>query len=256
MVTSAEELYYRRYLNDLSGNQGYQGGGAGVVTSYSDPLTVADPLNSNGGKLDGTKWWFGCAVPVTNNTPLDTPTYSIAASSKDSQNALLWGLAGATNPQEQAKAYLLPIATYLSCYGLTQFSQCTLVQVVNANGIITAGVTVMCVPANGQYFAYIFCVYSVDHSWFLIRYGLTPATLQTGAANSTSDGDILRLSADISVPGQVTLTVKKNGNVLTTYVDNSGSRLLIGSPGLGALPTQGSSTPKSDWRTFSCGIGL
>src|SRR6266478_934686 len=129
--------YYRNYLNDNSGNQGGQGAPFTNPTSYTDSLQVASATDAL--QLDGSKWFFGCASPTTNNNPLNTCNYTIDLSSKDSQNALLWGISGAVNPQEQAKTFLIPIVSYLGCYGLTQFSQCTMVQVTNANGVITAG---------------------------------------------------------------------------------------------------------------------
>ena len=261
-MNSTEETYYRRYLNDLAnlgpGGSGYQGqgGGSSVITSFSDSLQTQDANNPNTGKLDGSKWFFGCAYPNSSNTPLNTPSYSIGLSTKDNANALLWSNPSAQNPAVLSRAWLIPITCYLGCYGLTQFSQGTLVQTTLANGESIAGVSVMNCPANGLYWAYLFGAYTTNKNWYLLRFGRNDATLATGATNSISDGDIFRLSADLSINGQVTLTVKRNGSVLTTYVDNTSNRLLIGSPGLGALPTQGSTTPKSDWRTFSCGIGL
>ncbi len=214
-MNSTEETYYRRYLNDLAnlgpGGSGYQGqgGGSSVITSFSDSLQTQDANNPNTGKLDGSKWFFGCAYPNSGNTPLNTPSYSIGLSTKDNANALLWSNPSAQNPAVLSRAWLVPITCYLGCYGLTQFSQGTLVQ----------------------------------------------TTLATGATNSISDGDIFRLSADLSVNGQVTLTAKRNGTTITTFVDTT-NRLLLGSPGLGCQATRGSTDPKNDWRTFSCGIGL
>ena len=110
-------------------------------------------------------------------------------------------------------------------------------------------------PANGLYWGYLFGAYTTNKNWYLLRFGRNDATLATGATSSISDGDIFRLSADLSVNGQVTLIAKQNGTTVTTFVDTT-NRLLLGSPGLGCQATRGSTDPKNDWRTFSCGIGL
>ena len=250
--------YYRNYLNDNSGNQGGQGAPPSFVTSFSDTLQVSDPNNPDSGSLDGSKWIFATDRPANNSSPLNVAGYIISVSSKDSINCLQWQLIGAANPAVSAYAVILPIITYQGLYGLTQFAQCINIQTVNANGEGVYGVCVLANPiTRSGLSAYFLGVYTTNHNWFLNRLSAgTDVILANGSTNSIVDGDILRLSADMSVVGQVTLTAKKNGSILTTFVDTT-NRLTLGSPGLCAKQTtQGASAPKSEWRTFSCGAGL
>lgn len=230
----------------------YRFSGSGGAQSFSDPLTAADA----NGFLDGTKWIFAITPPAPTSNSINAPTYSIGVSSKDAVKALQWSYVGVANPAVDCRGFLIPVTTYSTLWGKIQFVQLTNVQTVSNNGLLRAGGAVLANPAIAGYTAYVFMVESDAHAWKLIRSSIdVPATLASGGA--TADGDIFRVSGDPSVPGQVTITVQKNGVVLTQYVDTNAARLTVGSPMATCwLNTRGVSDPKSEWRNFSCGAGL
>src|SRR5207244_5580448 len=236
MVTSAEELYYRRYLNDVAnGAQGYQGSGAGLITSFSADLKTTDSQNPNVLNLPGKDWIFAVCSTKTTQNPICLPGYLIGTSSIDGQNCLAWQPRGPSNPQQNLPGYLIPVITFQSLYGQSQFSQATMVQVASTGSSrLSCGLGVMLVPANdGDLLGYEFYNDTdATTSWWLDRREVNSVHLAIGGAGSISNGDIFSLSADLSVGGEVTLKVLRNRNLLTQYTDNSASRIVIGSPEL------------------------
>ena len=251
MVTSAEELYYRRYLNDVAGVAG------SAESSIADSLSVVDPLNSNGlgyKWIQGNKFFTGSVI-----APIDWTFASIVTSTKpgDGQLCLAWSIGGPTNPQRNLRGFVLPLNIYVACLGQTQYVQCTNVYTtgVAGQGTILAGLAVQFYGATKKINAYIFYINTDNHNWTLSRYNNDVETiLATGGP--TVDGDIFRLSSQVS-SGQVDITVNKNNSLLASYTDISASRLNYGSPALIMVQaTKGSGSPHSEWRTFSAGIGI
>jgi hypothetical protein len=247
-MNSIEELYYRRYLNDLVGTPG------SLDSSMSDPLNIAD---SNGGI--GYKWIQGSKPPTGSTVfPLDVVVSTITTSSKpgDTDLCLAWAIRGNTNPQTDWRGFALPLNIYTICLGQTQYVQCTLVYTtgVSGQGTIQAGIAVQFYGATQKVNGYVFNVSSDNHNWLLQRFNDDVAlTLTSGGP--ISDGDIFRMNSQVS-SSQVIVTVTRNATLLTSYTDTSGSKLSYGSPSLWAYGTKGNGSPHSEWRTFSAGIGI
>lgn len=248
-MNSAEEIYYRRYLNDIIP-------GILLDSSIIDPLNIVDINNSNG---LGYKWIQGNKPPGgAINFPVDTMTASIIASTKpgDGQLCLSWKISGAVNPQTDWRGFALPLNIYTICLGQTQYIQCTNIYTIGTagQGTIVAGLAVQFYAAAQKVNAYVFNINSDNHNWLLIRYNDDVAvTLASGGP--TADGDIFRMTSQV-FPSQNIITVNKNNSILTSYTDTSVSRLNYGSPSLWAYGFSGNGSPKHEWRTFSAGIGL
>lgn len=234
---------------------------AGAITSFSDPLTTADP---NGASFLGTNWFNGLKADSSTNTPTDLATAQIL-SGHDGTNALCWIGEGTTNPQVTVRGVALPAPLYNSAViGATQYVQITHVYSTgdHAGGKSegAGGYMLQCDPSDAFLTAYLFLVQaqtpSGTNAWVLYRVntsGFTSLTTGTGIAA----GDVLRGSADTSNASQVVITMKQNGSTLATYTDNAANRLKRGIPGLWGQITISNlgGTVASQWRTFSAGIG-
>lgn len=220
--------------------------GQQAVNSFSDTLQTSDP---NSGSAIGQKWIQGILSSSPVVEPVGGVSASIGNSSQDGAGAFLFNVIGSTTTFWNS--YFLPIPTLVTVFGKTQFSQVTMVK---AGSGVRAGPGVCVYYADsGGITCYGFNNFN-NTSWQLIRWNAGTGTVLTSGTTGLANGDIYRLSADLSVGGQVGLTVLKNGISFTTFTDSSASRITIGSPGLVCTGGIGSGTDQ-DFRTFSCGIG-
>src|SRR5712691_1434411 len=234
------------------GFSNFGGTGAKIVTAFSDPLTTLDPQGSG----IGSNWIQAVKTKTPITDPIASSNATIGVSSLDAINALLWSGIGSINTQTVWRSYALPVPPYLGCLGKIQFSQCTMVQTTTAAGTLRGGLIVGCYGAHTGFTGYHFNVLSTDKSWQLAKFTNDTAVVMDSAVGPMANGDVFRLSLDLSVGGQATVAIKRNGTTLSSQVD-AAAILNFGSPGLACTGQAiGGSTPKSDWRTFSCGIGL
>jgi len=247
--------------------------GAGLTTSYSDTLQNAVTVNGNTSRLNPLNWIFGVgANPRTGAFGSSAwPLYKIGASSIDAANCLQWLAVGDTAFSNNLPAYLIPIALYnKNVYGNTQFSQCTLLQKTGpASGNNWGGLAVGLTPAaigstlntslfNPGLFSYTLQI-QANGQGSLNRFGIESESDAVGLVNygagTFNNADILRLSMNVG-SSSVVLTVTQNAVVLTTYTDNSANRITTGVPGLIFYYPSPNDAFKSEWRTFSAGVGL
>jgi len=249
---------------------GYKTLGGGI-TQLSDSLQTKYPTSPNGaGQLDPSIWAYGPGWNSSAVTPVSWPAYQIGASSIDGLNCFQWGIGGAAAPSQSLLAVLIPHVLTQGVFGKTQFVQCTLLQRSGNAGVdqFNGGLTVCQSPALAQSIAaitvglygYDLIISSADGTTVLQRAGILAdsgnANLQILGAGTFSTGDVVRLSADLSSPSQVVLTISRNGTVIATVTDNSASQIRTGIPGLMCGQVIGTGLAKSEWRNFSAGVGL
>jgi hypothetical protein len=227
-------------------------GGGGFRTSFQDPLNVIDPNSSTG---LGKDWFQGVKVNLPNTgAGVNMAVATIGVTNFDGANGLVWAYAGQTGAAESYRTQLIPIkeGLYSGLYGKTQYAQITFLQ---ATGTSWSPTVACCMyPSDEGWTEYhVRFNQGVATTWILQRYVASSGVNLASGTDTLNGNDVMRLSADLSVSGQVTLTFKKNGTVLATYVDTAAARIVIGVPGLSCgLP---GSTGNAEMRTFSCGLG-
>ena len=224
------------------------GGGSPLVNTFSDTF------NRSGADLGPT--WLSFSCPYT---PIASPPNYFQATIPGSNDRVTFGPGGGVNNAAWAPpVFLIPRVVVSTLYGVTQFAQMTWLNLVNTSRCGP------CLMADG-FGDNRFQLYAISiepggtNRISLKRFNgvLTSATLSVDAGNgSLSSGDVVRISADLSVGGQVTLRTSVNGVVKTTIVDNSGSLLNTGCPGMQCNSATTNPTGTADWDSFSCGPGL
>ena len=197
-----------------------------------------------------------------------TATFSIG-SCTDVQQGMICSVAGVSNPGMAWSAALICAPIYISNFGRSQFSEWLMIT-NNKTGANDAqsGPAVM-IENSGQQgvgneknglHAYGLQISANDKSYLLWRGCAGTATnIASGAAASFANGDVVRLEAQINA-SDVTLTIKKNGTTINTFVDNSASRFLAGSPGWvgglggGQFDNTGGGSMTNQWRNFNGGL--
>jgi len=247
---------------------GYRGLG-GNLSFFQDSLQApGKPLPALMNQLD---WIYASQIFANSSVNGCSQCFGqIANSVLDSQPCLAWTVSGATGNASGPSAFFIPRRVIDTTFLARHFIQATMVSCsIGTGGGINCGLAVAAL-LNADYSAspggvsdcscYRFIVFASDKSFQFTRFNGSAgfSVLASGGAGSVANGDTFRMSWDPSVPGQVTVTVLRNGNAFQQFVDTSGSRLLQGNPVLyagGALfPTTG--TPISEWRNMSCGVGL
>jgi hypothetical protein len=218
--------------------------GSAAVTSYSDALTSATTF--------GLNWIQGIFFQTPFNTPVSMGQFSIG-NDPSSNPSLLLNTVGGANPNTVLNSFAIPAQVYLNLWGKTQFVQVTF---DNQASITNNAGWEIAVCARGDQDT----SYSLNINMHVANAMSLYKNIQssyTGVAGATglalpANGDVLRLSADFSVSGQVTLTIKKNGTQIAQATDNAGNRLTAGSPAIRSQMSSGTYY----LTTFSCGAGL
>lgn len=219
-------------------------GGDTIATSFSDTFLRA------GGDL-GPNWLqFSCPY-----TPIATPPnffQIIVSGTADSVSMQPGG--GVNNAAWAPPVFAIPRAVIQSLYGKTQFAQMTFLSQTNT---ARGGPGVM-MDGNGepQFTCYQIGLSAASHLQLFRNNGATSTTTLQADLGLVVANDIVRLSADLSVAGQVTLRTSKNGVVIDTTVDNAAGRLTTGCPGMQLATASTNPTGIAKWTTFSCGLGL
>jgi hypothetical protein len=235
-------------------------GGGNDILQFSDPLNVVDP---NSATALGINWVQ--ALKRNGQAAVDPlgETYAqIVNTNFDGAKGLVFSTYAANPVVTWARTLCFPVKgnIFQNLSGKSQFSQVTLLQITgnykNAVGPCVCLYPSESIGVTGYVSDFATNTDGVALAWRLRRAiaDSYTASLISGA-DIINSNDVIRLSADYSTAGQVTLTLKRNAVVLGTYVDNSASRLTVGGPGLWAA--LGDTNPgKAELRTFSCGGGL
>jgi hypothetical protein len=228
-----------------------------AAAGAAGPTSFFDSFSRANGPL-GPDWAYGAygvQPPFTN--PIQGPFPWIQMGS--TRSCLNWTLNNAVGVGQQWITWMSPIPTMFSLRNnKTQFSQCTFDSAVAS---AVSGITV-CMRADlgaGYLLETENIAGGATKLYAAAAGGGTPwvisfALLGTAKVTPLANGDIIRLSANLSVPGQVTLTCKVNGATTLTVVD-AVANYHIGFPGMMSIG-QFTDPGNHFWRDYSCGIGL
>lgn len=216
------------------------GGGDLPVTTFSDALTGAGPSL-------GRNWAQGIFSHTPFVAPFSWGTATIFAA-PDLVNALGWSTGGSAGPNTILSAVAVPVPTYQSLYGRSQFSQATF---VNSTGVVNNATWEVGVMIRLDEEDRYVCTCSVNaaNSCRLYRVNQSTFTLLAGGVANPAPTAVIRISAIVSSTN-VTLSVTSNGVVILAAVDAAAGRLTAGSPGLGSEMSSGTYF----FRTYSCGL--
>jgi len=226
-----------------------------MSTGYKQIGTAAsfvDSMNRANGPL-GSNWVAGQEIRE-GGAPVAFAKATIAASVVDGLQCMKLSTfnnaVGIVQP-----TVIIPVQP-IGLLDRSQFVQWTVVRHLRTAGVnnLFAGPTVLTTATSEAVNsnAYIFQLQTPVPQGTLIRRN---GTVETGlsAAYAFVDGDILRITAVIN-PTNVTLQIFINGVLKESVVDSSGSRLVLGLPGLMATSlNEPSGNYVSEWRNFSCG---
>jgi hypothetical protein len=226
--------------------------GTPSLTSFADSFARASaPLGQN--------WCEGNIGRTPIVTPLGWSTYDIGAS-VDATQSMQITAAGSAGPNTPIPGFAFNPMLVTGVWGKSQFAQITF-RDQNSTNDCQVGPMVMFRPSEafvGYFLRFRIFVVDIDLARFSPNGGNTPgvsfnaSTLVSNInGNAISQGDVIRLSADLSVGGQVTLTIHINGVLKNTFIDNA-APLSGGIPCMGSLLASGS----SHWNNWSCGVGL
>jgi hypothetical protein len=251
--------------------------GGGIVTQFTDSFAIPDfgPINQFG--VLSRNWMateLGFNSPYTT-TQIGTPSIWTLGATLSGGGGL--GLSASilqtgANPTYFAAGGIIPVklfSTNLTFYlALQKFIQITynacsnvvgvfgVMNLEDFSGVGAAGNGRVCHDAYHINFA----APNTGGDLFRDNSGALSTSLHA-ATNNIVQGDVLRLSYDASVSGQVTLTFTRNGTVQYTVVDNNANRLgpKAGTSG-GSFPFIGMITATAaevfEIKNFSAGIGL
>lgn len=220
--------------------------GRGGTTSPNAPNQFSDTFNRASGGL-GKNWiqTMGPFTPIIN--PVGCGTWSIGACSDASQGCIL-SYVGSVNPGMWWSSGLICAPLYMSCWGLSQFSEWKLItltdggllNVIGGPSVLNLNTGQLSVgsQANGHS-CYSFQTASDGSA--ALRRGNAGAftTLASVAAATISAGDVLRLEAVVVAGVSTVLTAKKNGSTIMSFSDIPATMLVGGSPGHYALQIDG-----------------
>jgi hypothetical protein len=222
------------------------------LTSFADSFARASaPLGQN--------WCEGNIGRGPIVTPLGWSLYDIGAS-VDATQSMQITYQGTASPNTTIPGFAFNPMLVTGVWGKSQFAQITF-RDQNSTNDSQIGPVVMFRPSEafvGYFLRFRLFVVDVDLARFAPNAGNSPGTtfsvttlVSNINGNTINQGDVIRLSADTSVGGQVTITVHINGVLSTTFVDNI-APLSGGIPCMGSLLGSGS----SHWNNWSCGVGL
>jgi hypothetical protein len=226
---------------------------SGLSKFFSDTFVRA-------GSIMGPNWAQGGII----NTPVGIcsfPTYVIGTA-PDLTNAMGINSVSPAGPTQDVWGFNIPIPCYAGIFGQSQFAQCLYLTNQGSVANTTFGLAVMTrmdtiinsyqLSFNSTVAGSYQVLKSSPNGTNAPGSNLAQTTLSlinAGAVPAT--GTILRISADLSVGGQITIRVSHNGVNQLTVVDNT--PLIGGSPG---FYCQSASTGTVWIRNFSCGVGL
>ena len=224
------------------------GHGLPLVTTFSDTFNRASGSVGNN--------WFSKTRPATPTVdPIDSCTFAIGAGTGG--QALLLSSIGNNNPNTVWQAGIFELPARAGTIGKPiQFVQWTWIQSTGPTGIEGPAVFI----DDNTWDMYIVLLGQTGIP-FLRRVNQGTMTNLTNLNGGIALGanTVIRLSADSSTAGQVTLITSFNGVVSDTTVDNNANRLAPGYTGglyVSAMSLTGGVTSASQWRNFSCGLGL
>ena len=219
------------------------GGGLGP-TSFSDPLNVADPIDASGAM--GSNWITKLCNPA-NTSALTWATPNVSA-----VNKLTLATTSQAAPLTAQRTVLIPIPILRSNYGKTQFVQATVVTLAGGVNDVT-GIGVLGYHSDINLTGYTWGIRG-DGSWTMYRFNAeTPTSLASGAAGAIVNGNVVRMSGDVSVANQVTIILSIAGTVVSTTVDNAAAIVTVGTQFIHCVVAQAAGN--TTWSTFSCGLG-
>lgn len=213
------------------------------------PSSFSDSLIRASGSV-GTGWVWGCFphTPFVNN--IVGANFAIGACLDAIQGGILTfqGVAPA-NTVWALRA--VPPTIFQTVSGKNQFMQATYIG--NAGVINNSSIQFLlaCRMDEDTTYALDFNAVGAANQVNLVRKNQSAGTLLVGGFANLVANDVIRMSLNYNTPGTVAITVLKNGALLTSFNDVSGSRLLVGVPGMGADLGSGN----HQFRNFSCGLG-
>lgn len=226
-------------------------------------FTDAGGSRPSGGAL-GQNWFEGISYYTPFSNPTGNSVISIGNAIVDGQPAIIAGPGGTANPFTVFDAVAVPIPIWSGVWGKSQFVQFTFIEYANvtsntifggflfyqtsallngygmranlhaANGIVVSRYAPNGTNAPGS---------NINGTTLITNAGL-------GGISTFANGDVIRLSADTSVAGQITVTLKVNGVVKGSGIDHS--------PLVGGLPAYVAEVGNGQVsiRNFSAGLGL
>jgi hypothetical protein len=233
-------------------------GGTPPVTSFSD----SGGSQSSGGAL-GQNWFAGISYYTPFSTPIGLSILSRGNAIVDGLPAIIGTPGGSASPNTVYDSIGVPIPIFSSVWGKSQFVQFTFIEYSGVTNNTFFGGFLFYQPSavlNGYRMS---ANLHVANSITIVKFApngtngigsnLTSSVLINnaglGGISSFSNGDIIRLSGDTSVPGQITVSLRVNGVLKGSAVD--------GSPLVGGLPAYyvEMGTGQVSIRTFSAGLG-
>jgi hypothetical protein len=226
--------------------------GSQNLTSFADSFARASaPLGQN--------WCEGNIGRGPVVAPLGWSLYDIGAS-VDATQSMQITYQGTASPTTPIPGFAFNPMLVTGVWGKSQFAQITF-RDQNSTNDCQVGPMVMFRPSEafvGYFLAFRIFAVAINLERFAPNGGNSPGTSFNASiiqgnvnGNAINQGDVIRLSADTSVGGQVTLTIHVNGVLINTVVDNV-APLSGGIPAMGSLLASGS----SHWNNWSCGVGL
>jgi len=229
----------------------------GLLTQFSDPFNVQDPLSTITGVGRNWNWAIKSFSPYNSGDhAMGTPL--IQNSSFDGATALTWKsqLAGAAAVWRSAM-WPNKNGFYQNVYGKTQFVQATILK-VTGNWNFSLMCNYYAGESNGLT-GYHAALNGIGGAvgWQIRRSNIDVyTTLSANLAFSIPGNVVVRMSTDQSISGQVTVTLNIGGTIVSQVVDTSTNILTIGSPAIAILVPDNLGTGALEIRNFSCGTGV
>jgi len=227
---------------------------AGIGRSVQSTFT--DTINRANGSL-GSNWAVGLQN-VPGAAPFQLPAVEIGVSTIDAGQCMKYStITGAVvgTVYYVAVQPLVPLGL-LNRGQFSEWFEITHSKPGGGNDIF-AGITVLqsmggIGTGDSDCSAYILQFDSSTGNCVVIRRNKSVQT-GIGVNQAYANNQTWRLSATINA-SDVTLRVSKNGTVVDTIVDNSGSRITTGMPGhMGTSLNNAAANFASEWRNFACG---
>lgn len=232
----AVEVYPANILSGASG-------GLGLATSFSDDFNRV---------ALGPNWLITTYMRLPLGSPYAGTIYDDTGTVLRSQGIAI------NNPVATWLATMQALPCRIATFQKTQFVQATIASQAGPAAANNCGLQLMIQTDD-----------PITMTGYVLNLNTAGGTIQIqrvidngftglGANIAYAVGDVIRLSADVDTPGQVTLRFTKNAVVVDTFVDNTGLRLTNGFTGgfWGAQAQTGGVSAVTTWDNFSCGLGL
>jgi hypothetical protein len=227
--------------------------GANFISSLKDSF-------GTNGNLDNTVW---LQVQKARLAPNTSPAWAtrclIGNTAFDASPGLKWSLCwdGSSSANTNWRGLAIPMKSGFLTTQLGKKQQFSQIQILTATGNFgqTGGPMVCFDPSDpAGYTAYELDLQTDGGTNWRLQRATQDNFSVLASGTGVSASDTWRLAADFTSASQTVLTVKQNGTVVTTFTDNTGSRLSTGVLGISSLVAATSGA--LEMRSFSGGIGL